>query len=191
MFLDRDGVIIQNRSDYVRNWAQVEVFPWALEALATLKTSAYRIVIVSNQSAIGRGMITAGEVDDINLRLVECITAAGGRIDGIYICPHTPHDHCSCRKPKPGLILRAAAELDLNLEISIMIGDALEDIEAGRRAGVAVAAMVKTGRGVDQMKRPEVDRLLPFPTYERFDRKLVSRLIQGESAPPGIYGQTL
>lgn len=182
LFLDRDGVIIQNRPDYIRTWAQVEIFPWALDALASLAGSAYQVVIVSNQSAVGRGLLSADAAAEINQKLARCIAEAGGRLAGLYICPHAPGDGCSCRKPQPGLLLQAAAELDLDLTRSIMVGDALEDIEAGRRAGAAVSALVRTGRGLDQLERPEASEMAPFPVFERFDRQLLSRLMdQNES----------
>ncbi len=177
LFLDRDGVIIQNRPDYIRRWSQVHLFPWALDALASLAASPRRIVIITNQSAIGRGIVPAERVDEINRRLVGKIEKAGGRIDGIYVCPHTPEAGCDCRKPQPGLLFRAALELNLDLGKSILIGDALEDIEAGRRAGVPVCALVRTGRGAEQIKRAEAASLHPFLISERFDRGLVEALV--------------
>ncbi|MEN4098361.1 MAG: HAD-IIIA family hydrolase, partial [Anaerolineaceae bacterium] len=115
LFLDRDGVIIENRHDYVRSWADVDIYPQALNALAMIHHIPYKIIIVTNQSAVGRGMVNSAEVNHINNRLVEQITRAGGRIDGVYTCPHLPQDNCTCRKPKPGLIYQAAADLSLDL----------------------------------------------------------------------------
>jgi D-glycero-D-manno-heptose 1,7-bisphosphate phosphatase len=176
LFLDRDGVIIQNRPDYVLRWSQVHVFPWALDALASLAGTSWRIIIVTNQSAIGRGIVPAERVDDINRRLVEKIEKAGGHIDGIYVCPHAPGAGCNCRKPRPGLLIRAAEDLSLDLGNSILVGDALEDIEAGRKAGVPLCALVRTGRGMEQLQRPETARMEPFLVADRFDRELVEIL---------------
>lgn len=147
IFLDRDGVIIENRDRYVRSWADVAVLPGALAALAAARDSGYAFVIVTNQSAVGRGIISRETADDINRRLLDVIRATGGRIDAVYLCPHAPDDGCECRKPLPGMLLRAAREHDLDLARSVMIGDALSDSGAGQAAGVAQSILVRTGRG--------------------------------------------
>lgn len=150
IFLDRDGVIIENRADYVRTWEDVEIFPRAVLALRRAACLPHRIVVVSNQSAVGRGLVTPKTVDTINQRLQIEITTAGGRIDRIYTCPHAPAEGCSCRKPAPGLIFQAAEEMDLDLSNSILVGDALTDLEAARAAGIPIAILVRTGRGAVQ-----------------------------------------
>jgi D-glycero-D-manno-heptose 1,7-bisphosphate phosphatase len=152
VFLDRDGVIIQNRAAYVRCWEDVEFLPSSLLALQLLAESRYKIVIVTNQSAIGRGIITLDEAADINQRIVKKIIEAGGRVDGLYVCPHSPQDNCQCRKPLPGLILQAADALWLDLHSSFMIGDALSDIQSGQAAGIHTNILVKTGRGYEQLR---------------------------------------
>ena len=124
IFIDRDGVIIENRENYVRSWADVEILPEAVQALRLASSSKYKIVIVTNQSGIGKGLIPPDTARRINRRLLKIITNGGGRIDGVYVCPHTPDDHCACRKPKPGLLLTAAKDLAIELSQSIMIGDA-------------------------------------------------------------------
>ena len=108
IFLDRDGVLIENRSEYVREWSHVKILPGALEALSRLQD--YKIIIVTNQSAVGRGLISLEIAHEINNQLIEVIKENKGRIDGIFMCPHTPDDQCSCRKTKPGLLLQAAKE---------------------------------------------------------------------------------
>lgn len=155
VFLDRDGVIIQNRKNYVRSWKDVEFLPTSLQALEQLSQSSYKIIIITNQSAIGRGIITMEQAEAINQRIIEEITNIGGRIDGLYICPHTQDDHCSCRKPLPGLILQAADTLSIDLPSSVMIGDALTDIQAGSAVGIKTLILVKTGRGQEQFKLPQ------------------------------------
>lgn len=150
VFLDRDGVIIENRARYVRAWADVAFLPGALAALATLSRAPLAVVIVTNQSAVGRGLLSESEAEAINAGLLAAIRAAGGRVDAVYLCPHTDADGCDCRKPAPGLLRRAAAELDLDLPRSVLIGDALSDLAAGRAAGVGRVALVRTGRGVEQ-----------------------------------------
>lgn len=166
VFLDRDGVIIENRADYVRSWDDVAFLPGALAALAALGRGPWAVVIVTNQSAVGQGILSQEAAEAINARLVTAVRAAGGRIDAVYLCPHTDADGCSCRKPAPGLLRRAAAELDLDLGRSVMIGDALSDVLVGRAAGVGRAALVRTGRGAAQEKLPAAEALRPLAVYD-------------------------
>lgn len=162
IFLDRDGVLIENRPEYVRDWSQVSIFPEAIHALSSPKLDDYRMVMVTNQSAVGRGIISLVAAEEINERLVGLIRKRGSRIDGIYLCPHGPEDGCECRKPKAGLLLRAAKELSLDLKRSWMIGDAWSDVQAGQKAGVRGTIILKTGRGADQLSMPEPAGLVGF-----------------------------
>jgi D-glycero-D-manno-heptose 1,7-bisphosphate phosphatase len=166
LFLDRDGVIIQNRPDYVRSWADVDIYPEALQALAAFSEQPYQIIIVTNQSAIGRGLLSLAEAEAINNRLVEVIEAAGGRVDAVFMCPHAPEANCDCRKPKPGLLLQAAEATSLDRGRSLMIGDALSDLRAGRSAGVGRSILVRTGRGKQQETLAEAEELRPFPVFD-------------------------
>jgi D-glycero-D-manno-heptose 1,7-bisphosphate phosphatase len=166
IFLDRDGVLIENRDEYIRSWADVEIFPEALEALAMANRSPYKIVIVTNQSAIGRGIVTRDKAEEINVQLLKMIRAAGGRIDGTFMCPHTPEDRCACRKPQPGLLFQAAQALSLDLSQSILIGDALSDIAAGQAAGIPTTILVQTGRGKKQDLTAAAGHLKPFLVYK-------------------------
>ncbi len=135
VFLDRDGVIIENRADYVKTLSEIKFIRGAVEALARLAKTDWLIVIVTNQAAIGRHIITRDTAEAINRNVVQAVVAAGGRVDGVYVCPHTPDDGCACRKPAPGLLLQAAAELGIALEASVMIGDAVSDVRAALAAG--------------------------------------------------------
>ena len=160
IFLDRDGVLIENRSEYVREWSHVKIFPGALKALSHLH--GYKIVIVTNQSAVGRGLISLEIAHEINNQLIKVIKENKAKIDGVFMCPHTPSDQCSCRKPKPGLLLQAAKELSLDLHQSWMIGDAWSDLLAGKAAGVRGGVLLKTGRGNEQLLQPQPDGLADF-----------------------------
>lgn len=157
IFLDRDGVLIENRSDYVRDWSDVKIYPEAISALSLPAIKNYKIVIVTNQSAVGRGIISLETANEINSQLVNLIHQHGGHVDGVYMCPHKPDDGCSCRKPKPGLLFQAAIELSLDIQSSWMIGDAWSDVQAGQLARVRQAVLLKTGRGEEQISqsRPE------------------------------------
>lgn len=166
IFLDRDGVIIENRAEYIRRSEEVIAIPQALQALARIRSSPYKTIIVTNQSAVGRGIISLEEAWEINRHVVKQVLQAGGRIDAVYMCPHVPEDACPCRKPQPGLIHQAAQELSIDLVSSIIIGDALTDLLAGQAAGVGRKALVCTGRGEDQAALP-----LPagLDSFRRFD----------------------
>jgi D-glycero-D-manno-heptose 1,7-bisphosphate phosphatase len=129
----------------------VEIIPEALRALSLTPIKKYKVVIVTNQSAVGRGLIPLEAAQDINQRLVNLIRDHGGQIDGVYMCPHKPEDGCSCRKPLPGLFLQAAQELSLDLQRSWMIGDAWTDVQAGEAAGMRGTILLKTGRGTEQL----------------------------------------
>ena len=149
IFLDRDGVINHNRSDYVKTWEEYTFLPNVFAPLRTLAQTQYAIVIISNQSPIGRGLVQQDTIEDINARMKAEIERRGGRVDAIYYCPHAPDDNCDCRKPRPGMFLQAAQELDIDLASSFFIGDALSDVEAAFNAGCK-PIMVLTGRGNEQ-----------------------------------------
>jgi D-glycero-D-manno-heptose 1,7-bisphosphate phosphatase len=150
VFLDRDGVLIENRSDYVRAWSDVNVYPKTYSSLIRIQSAGFKIIIVTNQSAVGRGLITLQSANEINGRFVELIRENGSHVDGVYLCPHRPEDSCDCRKPKPGMLLQAAQELSIDLSRSWMVGDAWSDILAGQAAEVHGLILVNTGRGREQ-----------------------------------------
>ena len=181
VFLDRDGVIIENVPIYVRSWADVEFLPGSLEALARLAAGPYKVVMVTNQSAVGRGILSLAQAEAINACILEIIRQAGGRVDGAYICPHGPQDACDCRKPLPGLLLKAAAELDIDLGRSIMIGDALTDLQAGQAAGVMRSFLVLTGRGLEQAALPGAAQLASGGVYPDLAAVLAGWLPQTDS----------
>lgn len=184
VFLDRDGVIIENRANYVRSWEDVSFFPPALKALAGASRSPYRFVFITNQSAIGRGLLSYQAAIELHSRIVAEVERSGGRIDGSYICPHHPQDGCSCRKPKPGLLFQAAEELCLDLSRSIMIGDALTDLKAGKSAGVLRTILLKTGRGADQARLPNSSSCQPFEVFDNLAEALKTLPVE-----PGSPGQ--
>jgi D-glycero-D-manno-heptose 1,7-bisphosphate phosphatase len=169
IFLDRDGVLIENRDNYVRSWADVEFIPGSTQALARLTHTDYKIVLITNQSAVGRGVISLEQAQAINQQLLSVIRQAGGRIDAVYMCIHAPQQGCNCRKPRPGLIMQAATELALDINRSFLVGDALSDVLAGQNAGIPTNVLVKTGRGEKQSNLPEAQTLKPFLTFDRFD----------------------
>jgi D-glycero-D-manno-heptose 1,7-bisphosphate phosphatase len=134
VFLDRDGTVIHD-SGYLGDADSVRLLPGAAEALAALQRKGFAPVVVSNQSGIGRGIVTAEAADAVHDRFASLLAEAGVTLAAAYYCPHKPGDRCKCRKPSPGLLQRAARELDLDLPGSVMVGDKASDVEAGRRAG--------------------------------------------------------
>lgn len=136
VFLDRDGVINKDREDFVKSWEEFEFLPHALEALAALAQTPYRIVVLTNQSGVGRGLLTEKALQQIHAKMIDRIHESGGRIDAIYYCPHKPDAGCDCRKPSAGLFFEAARDLDVNLKSSWAIGDSHRDVHAASRAGV-------------------------------------------------------
>lgn len=166
IFLDRDGVVIENRANYVRSWDDVSFIPAALEALCKASDFPYKLILITNQSAVGRGIIPLEKAEKINERVSKVVKDYGGRLDALYMCPHKPEDHCNCRKPHPGMLLQAAKDLNIDLSLSYMIGDALSDLKAGWTANVRESILVRTGRGETQSSLPEVKNLKPFPIVD-------------------------
>jgi len=150
IFLDRDGVICENRDDYVKSWEEFVWVPGAKEALSRLNSNGYITVVITNQSVVGRGIISREIVEEIHQRMVKEVTQTGGKIEKIYYCPHKPEDGCSCRKPEPGFLLEAAEDFELDLRSSYFIGDMITDIEMGHKVGCRTI-MVKTGKGLSQL----------------------------------------
>ncbi|HTI86464.1 MAG TPA: D-glycero-beta-D-manno-heptose 1,7-bisphosphate 7-phosphatase [Alphaproteobacteria bacterium] len=153
IFVDRDGVVLE-MVDYLNRVDQVALAPGVAEAIRAINDAGVPLVIVTNQSAIARGMLTEAGLETIHARMKELLAAAGARIDAIYYCPHHPEAgesayrrDCECRKPKPGMLREAANDLGLDLSRSVMVGDHATDIEAGANAGVAQAMLVLTGHG--------------------------------------------
>ena len=177
IFLDRDGVINENRADYVRTWEQVVFLPGVFDALRALAGSDFAVVVVTNQSAIGRGIMAAETLQGIHDRIAQRITEEGGRVDAIYACPHRPDAGCDCRKPQPGMLLQAAADLDIDLARSYLVGDAVTDAEAALAAG-ARPIMVRTGRGVAQLAKLEVKKLNGVEVFDDLG-KAVAWILDG------------
>ncbi|HVC34338.1 MAG TPA: HAD family hydrolase [Chloroflexota bacterium] len=150
VFLDRDGVINENRPDHVKSWREFHFLPGVPEAVARLSRAGAMVFVTSNQAVINRGTVSREMVDAINQRMVREIARRGGWIEAVVCCPHRPDERCSCRKPRPGLLLGLADRYGLDLEETVVIGDALTDVEAGQAAG-SRAILVLTGRGSEQL----------------------------------------
>jgi D-glycero-D-manno-heptose 1,7-bisphosphate phosphatase len=145
--LDRDGTINVERH-YLADPAQVELLAGAAEGLRHLRDLGMELIVVTNQSGVGRGYFTGDTLTAIHARLVECLAAEGVELGGIYVCPHVPADGCRCRKPGPGLLEEAGRERGFEPREAFVIGDKASDIELGRRAG-STTLLVRTGYGAE------------------------------------------
>lgn len=166
VFLDRDGVLIENMPDYVRSVGEAIPLPGAFEGLARLRRRSpdHLIVVVTNQAGIGKGIITYATVEAIHAHVSAWARAAGGGIDAFYICPHRNDEPSQQRKPAPGMLLQAAREWSIDLSRSVMIGDALTDVQAAVAAGVQ-PMLVRSGRGHREEARLARAGLAHIPVF--------------------------
>ena len=135
VFVDRDGVINQERSDYVKSISELEIYPNVAKNIKLLKDAGFLVVVITNQSAVNRGIVTHEMINQIHNSIQDHLKKYGTFLDGFYYCPHTPNENCNCRKPKPGLLQKAILELNIDLNSSWMIGDSDSDIEAADSVG--------------------------------------------------------
>ena len=153
IFLDRDGVLIED-SHYLGDVRRVRLVPGAAETIAALNRAGWVVVVVTNQSGVARGLFTESHVHAVHAHLAEVLRGYGATVDTFEYCPHHPEGEvaayrvaCACRKPEPGMLLRAAEEIGIDLVASWMIGDRVSDLEAGAAAGCRTA-LVRTGYGM-------------------------------------------
>ncbi|MFN8472636.1 MAG: HAD-IIIA family hydrolase [Anaerolineae bacterium] len=153
VFLDRDGVINENRPDHVKSWDEFVFIPGVLASLSRLRADGWQVIVVTNQAIIHRHIVLQIVVEDINGRMTETVETAGGAIDAVLYCPHDSDEGCDCRKPKPGLLFQAARLFNLCLSECYLVGDGFSDIAAGQAAG-CTTVLVQTGRGQQQLASP-------------------------------------
>ena len=147
LVLDRDGVINEDRDDYVKSPDEWVPVPGSIEAIARLNREGWRVLVATNQSGLGRGLFDANTLNAIHLKMQRAVNAAGGRIDAIFFCPHTPEDHCDCRKPRPGLFRDIAERYGLeDLRGVHAVGDTLRDLQAAQLLGCTLH-LVRSGKG--------------------------------------------
>ena len=138
IFIDRDGVINQRRpDDYVLDWSQFIFVPGIREALKELSTLGLPMIVISNQAAVGKGLLDKTVLEDITLKMHRVLATEGTFLTGAYYCPHRPDEDCACRKPKPALLVSAANDFGIDLSRSIFVGDSETDEQAARAAGCA------------------------------------------------------
>jgi D-glycero-D-manno-heptose 1,7-bisphosphate phosphatase len=149
-FLDRDGVINRKapKGKYITRWEEVEFLPGVVDAIKLLRRSGFRVIVVTNQRCVARGLINIPELEALHQRMLRYLAEGGAIADAVYYCPHGKQAACGCRKPAPGMLLDAARDHQLDLASSWMIGDSEVDVEAGRRAGCHTARLLSP-RGAD------------------------------------------
>jgi len=155
-FLDRDGTLIED-TGFVRHVTDVKLLPTAAEAVRRLNEAGWVVIVVSNQSGVARGLLTEDDVAATNKRMMELLKKERAHVDAVYYCPHLPEGKvseyamvCDCRKPRPGMLLRAAEEHDIDLANSVTIGDAPRDVEAGLAAGTRAVLLTESPTRADQ-----------------------------------------
>jgi D-glycero-D-manno-heptose 1,7-bisphosphate phosphatase len=146
VLLDRDGVINEDSGEFIKSVAEWRPIPGSLEAIADFHRAGFRVVVVTNQSGVGRGLFTEAGLLDIHRHMRDAVERAGGALAGIYHCPHTPDAGCDCRKPRVGLLRRVERELTCSLERAPFIGDRSSDVDAAELVG-ARPILVRTGTG--------------------------------------------
>jgi D-glycero-D-manno-heptose 1,7-bisphosphate phosphatase len=146
-FLDRDGVINRKPQGdgYVTHWEEMHFLPDVARAIALLNRADFRVIVVTNQRCVAKGLIPAAALEAMHHRMCAELAAKGARIDEIYYCPHEEYPPCFCRKPAPGMLLAAARAYDIDLTTSWMIGDSAIDVQAGRNAGCRTALVLTNG----------------------------------------------
>ncbi len=152
VFLDRDGVINADSPAYIKSWAEFHFIPGSLDAIARLTRAGRSVIVITNQSAINRGLVPPSELETMHRRMRQAVCDAGGRITDIFFCPHRPDENCGCRKPRPGMILAARDRYGIDLASAVLVGDSVKDILAGRAAGCRTV-LVQTGNGSTAIQR--------------------------------------
>lgn len=187
IILDRDGVINQDSPEFIKSPEEWKPIPGSLEAIGRLSQAGFEIVILTNQSGVGRGLVSADTLGQIHVRMLDYIQQHSGKIQSILFCPHHPDDGCECRKPKTGLYEELTERLNVNLTETYSVGDSLRDLVAAKSAG-AVPVLVRTGNGkktIKQLKsypednsQPVLDDLIVFDNLDKFVDALLSDQIQ-------------
>jgi D-glycero-D-manno-heptose 1,7-bisphosphate phosphatase len=163
VILDRDGVINQDSDEYVKSPEEWVPLPGSLEAIARLHREGYRVVVISNQSGVARGLFDTDTLMQIHAKMIEAARAKGGEIDSIFFCPHGPDDGCRCRKPLPGLFDEVADRLKVGLQGVYAVGDSERDVLAARSV-TASPVLVRTGKGRRTVRTSK--RLDGVPVYD-------------------------
>jgi len=162
VLLDRDGVINYDSDDFVKSPQEWQAIEGSLEAIALLNRHGFEVAVISNQSGIARGLFDIATLEAIHEKMRQQLSQHGGWLKAIYYCPHAPNSSCTCRKPKPGMLLQFAKDYQINLADVVFLGDSLRDIEAAIAAG-AQPILVTTGKGQQTL---QANPHLTIPVFE-------------------------
>jgi D-glycero-D-manno-heptose 1,7-bisphosphate phosphatase len=173
VFLDRDGTI-NEESPYIADIRDLHIYPFTADAIRRLNESAYLVIVVTNQSGVGRGLIPPERLNEIHAYIQRTLSTTGARIDAFYACTHTPEEGCACRKPAPGMILQALRDYEIDPARSFFVGDKREDLLAARAAGVT-PILVRTGYGRETEALPEVQPVFVVNTLAEAVTLILSR----------------
>lgn len=178
--LDRDGVINQDSDNFVRNAAEWVPLPGSIESIARLIKLGHHVIVCTNQSGVGRGLFSLDDLHLMHAKLEDLLLQHQVKLDHIYYCPHHPDDACSCRKPKPGMLIQAAKDFGFNAKQAVMVGDSKRDLDAGIAFGCPVV-LLKTGKGKQTMQELAAygsDFRAQLPIYDDFS-SYVEDYLQG------------
>jgi len=182
VFLDRDGTI-NKEVQYLDDAEKLELLPNVAKVIKILNEGGFKVIVITNQSAIARGLLTREKLEEIHNKLSKLLSDEGSKIDAIYYCPHHPDENCECRKPRTGLILKASKEYNISLKDSYMIGDKLVDVETGKNAGCKTI-LVLTGYGTEEKQKMKTSCRPDFVARNLCDA--VSRFICNDQRLPKI-----
>jgi len=192
VILGRDGILNVYRDDHVKAPEEWQPLPGALEAVARLNHAGWHTVVATNQSGIGRGMIDMASVNAVHLHMMQRLAAVGGRLDGVFFCPHTPEENCDCRKPKPGLMRQIGQRYGIDLRTVPMVCDTLRDLQAAQAAGCE-PHLVRSGRAADLDDAQQAGIVAQVPGAEvhadlgGFVDFLLQRAHVPDSSPMGLH----
>jgi D-glycero-D-manno-heptose 1,7-bisphosphate phosphatase len=194
VILDRDGTINDDREDYVKSPEEWVPLPGALEAIARLNHAGWHVVVATNQSGIGAGLFDMVALNAMHAKMNQMLAKVGGRVEAVFFCPHTPEDHCTCRKPMPGLFQMIGQRFGRSLEGVPMVGDLPRDVLAAQSVGCE-PHLVRTGQAATmpeselQNLRQQVTGLTIHPNLSAFADYLIfrDRRVQGEDSPVSTH----
>ena len=175
--LDRDGTINEDSDEFVKSPGEWMPLPGALEAIATLNHAGWHVVVATNQSGLGRGLFDVAALNAMHAKMHSMLAAVGGRVDAIFYCPHTPDDHCHCRKPSPGLFEQIAERYGVDLKGMPAVGDSVRDLVAGAAVG-AEPHLVLTGKGAAFRGQP-LGEAFPPHTHVHEDLSAFAQFLVG------------
>ncbi|MDR2399142.1 MAG: D-glycero-beta-D-manno-heptose 1,7-bisphosphate 7-phosphatase [Endomicrobium sp.] len=176
-FLDRDGTVIFDKN-YLSSPEQVKLYSYTADSINKLHTAGFKVIIVTNQSGVARGVFTEEDLQKIHEKFVSLLKKANAKVDAIYYCPHIDEDSCDCRKPKPGMVLKAAKDFNIDLKKSYTIGDTIRDYLLGYNSG-GKGILVLTGHGKKQQAKIAQEKIKPMAVCKTL-KEAVSLIIKND-----------